>query len=165
MTQTTDLDDATLARLPIGMWTDAAHTEVITFIRGRLADLGLTQPQYWIIRNLHPEDLATAAEAETGLTIAELIDRMSTYLLPQDRPEPDAEDLLARGLLTRDAAGRLRLADPARRAHDAVKADLPAIRAAIHAGIDDADYVTTVRVLRQMIRNVSGEEGLRRYPV
>ena len=32
----------------------------------------------------------------------------------------------------------------------------PAILAALHAGIDDADYVTTVKVLQQLIRNAGG---------
>lgn len=32
----------------------------------------------------------------------------------------------------------------------------PAIRAVLHAGIDDADYVTTVKVLQQLIRNAGG---------
>ncbi|MFC7450471.1 MarR family transcriptional regulator [Rhodococcus daqingensis] len=165
MAHTTELDDSTLARLPIGQWTDAAHTEVIAFIRRSLAARGLTQPQYWIIRNLHPEDLATAEEAESGLTVAELSERMSSYLLPQDEPEPDAADLVARGLLTRDAAGRLRLAEPGRLAHAQVKEQLPGLRGEIHAGIDDADYVTTVKVLRRMILNVGGAEALARYPV
>ncbi|SEM06448.1 hypothetical protein [Rhodococcus maanshanensis] len=165
MTHTTELDDGTLARLPIGQWTDAAHTEVISFIRRWLAARGLTQPQYWIIRNLHQDDLASAAEAESGLTPAELTARMSSYLLPQDEPESDAADLVERGLLTRDAAGRLRLAEPGRRAHALVKEQLPGVRREIHAGIDDADYVTTVKVLRRMILNVGGEEALARYPV
>ncbi|MEU7607593.1 hypothetical protein [Streptomyces sp. NPDC041003] len=32
----------------------------------------------------------------------------------------------------------------------------PAIRAALHEGIDDADYITTVKVLHQLIRNAGG---------
>jgi hypothetical protein len=32
----------------------------------------------------------------------------------------------------------------------------PAIRAALHEGIDDADYVTTVKVLQRLIRNAGG---------
>ncbi|WP_027501960.1 hypothetical protein [Rhodococcus sp. UNC363MFTsu5.1] len=107
MTHTTELDDGTLARLPIGQWTDAAHAEVISFIRRWLA---------------------------------------------------------ARGL-TRDATGRLRLAEPGRQAHALVKEQLPGVRREIHAGIDDADYVTTVKVLRRMILNVGGEEALARYPI
>ncbi|GAB2836556.1 hypothetical protein GCM10022221_39660 [Actinocorallia aurea] len=33
----------------------------------------------------------------------------------------------------------------------------PAIRAEIHRGIDDADYVIALKVLRQLIRNTGGE--------
>jgi hypothetical protein len=31
------------------------------------------------------------------------------------------------------------------------------VRARIHDGIGDADYVTTLKVLRRMIRNVGGD--------
>lgn len=37
-----------------------------------------------------------------------------------------------------------------------LKRHAPAIRAAIHEGVDDADYATTVAVLQRMIRNVGG---------
>jgi hypothetical protein len=36
-----------------------------------------------------------------------------------------------------------------------LKQHAPDIRARIHQNIDDADYVTTLKVLRQMIRNTS----------
>lgn len=38
----------------------------------------------------------------------------------------------------------------------AIFATAPAIRAALHEGIDDADYVTTLKVLQQLIRNSGG---------
>ena len=34
-----------------------------------------------------------------------------------------------------------------------LKAHAPAIRARIHEGIDEADYATTVKVLRRLISN------------
>ncbi|OSZ57026.1 transposase, partial [Streptomyces pharetrae CZA14] len=37
-----------------------------------------------------------------------------------------------------------------------LKQHAPAIRARIHEGIEDADYVTALRVLQRMIRNTSG---------
>ncbi|MFG2296650.1 MarR family winged helix-turn-helix transcriptional regulator [Streptomyces sp. NPDC048603] len=155
-------DPAVLARQPVGSVTDAAHREVIAYIRGRLGELGLTQPQYWVIRFLHPEDLSADG---SGRTPAELAELLAPYLLPQDRPAEDAEDLVGRGLLTRDAAGRLWLAEPGRQAHARVKEILPGLRAHIHDGIDDADYASAVRVLRRMMRNVGGPTALERYPL
>ncbi|MFG2109327.1 BRCT domain-containing protein [Micromonospora chersina] len=38
-----------------------------------------------------------------------------------------------------------------------MKTDAPAIRARIHQGIDDADYVTALKVLRLMIENAGGK--------
>ncbi|QEV16221.1 hypothetical protein [Streptomyces alboniger] len=35
----------------------------------------------------------------------------------------------------------------------------PAIHATIHEGTDDADYVTTLKVLQQLIRNEGGTAG------
>ncbi|GAB3836705.1 hypothetical protein GCM10029963_77650 [Micromonospora andamanensis] len=37
-----------------------------------------------------------------------------------------------------------------------MKQHAPAIRARIHKDIDEGDYVTTLKVLRQLIRNTGG---------
>ncbi|MFE9459140.1 hypothetical protein [Streptomyces californicus] len=42
------------------------------------------------------------------------------------------------------------------RARLALKGNAPAIRAELHAGVSDEDYVTTVKVLRQFVRNAGG---------
>lgn len=50
-----------------------------------------------------------------------------------------------------------------------MKGATPAIRDRLHDGIDDADYVTTVKVLQQKIRNTGGVERAMgrppRYPM
>ncbi|WP_405827727.1 MULTISPECIES: hypothetical protein [unclassified Streptomyces] len=69
----------------------------------------------------------------------------------------EAETLLARGWITRDADGRLWITGTG----DAARADLKthalAWRARIHEGIEDADHITTLNVLRRMMHNVGGE--------
>ncbi|MBB5120295.1 hypothetical protein FHS36_003737 [Streptomyces eurocidicus] len=57
---------------------------------------------------------------------------------------------------TRDAQDRLWLSEEGEQAHVALARNAPAIRAAFHEGIDDADYVTTVKVLQRLIRNAGG---------
>ncbi|RAJ46359.1 hypothetical protein K353_00737 [Kitasatospora sp. SolWspMP-SS2h] len=64
--------------------------------------------------------------------------------------------LVERGRLSRDAEDRLWLTPVGERARVDLARNAPAIRAALHAGIDDADYVTTVKVLQRLIRNAGG---------
>ncbi|GLW10443.1 hypothetical protein Misp01_55710 [Microtetraspora sp. NBRC 13810] len=146
--------DAELARQPIGYWSGAAHRAIIACIRGELAALGLSQPQYWVLRYLSAGDLSPDGQ---GLTLAELTDRVRTYLGDRDDLEADVADLLERGWITRDAGHRLWITEAGKEAHARGKAHAPGLRARIHDGIDDADYVTTLKVLRRMIRNVGDD--------
>ncbi|MCB5163813.1 MarR family winged helix-turn-helix transcriptional regulator [Streptomyces bambusae] len=143
--------DSELATEPVAYWTGVAYQDVIRFIRQRQAELGFTQPQYWILRHLSTEDLAAD---DGGMTVPELTGAMTSYLRPEDDIAGDAEAVLERGWVTRDAAGRLRITAAGDRARAELKSHAPQWRAEIHAGIDDADYATTVRVLRRMMRNV-----------
>ncbi|GHB22693.1 MarR family winged helix-turn-helix transcriptional regulator [Streptomyces chryseus] len=145
------LSEAELAQQPIAYWTHVAHEKVVAFIRGELAAVGLSQPQYWTLRHLSVDDLS---EDGSGRTVEELTEAMRDYLAPQDDLGPDTEDMVVRGLLSRDEAGRLTITEAGVAAHARVKEQVPAVRATIHAGIDDGDYATTVRVLRRMMRNV-----------
>ncbi|WP_433651326.1 hypothetical protein ACQP2C_01535 [Micromonospora zamorensis] len=52
--------------------------------------------------------------------------------------------------------GNSRVTEAGEAARVDLKQHAPAIRARIHRGIDDADYVTAPKVLRQMIRNTDG---------
>ncbi|WP_399217708.1 hypothetical protein [Streptomyces sp. SAJ15] len=74
----------------------------------------------------------------------------------RSRTHTEADVLLERGWLTRDDAGRLWITEPGEAARADLKRHTPAIRDRIHQGIDDADYVTTLRVLQRMIRNTGG---------
>ncbi|MGW5699304.1 MarR family transcriptional regulator, partial [Streptomyces asiaticus] len=39
--------DADLAAQPAAYWTGLAYEALIAFTRAQIAELGLTQPQYW----------------------------------------------------------------------------------------------------------------------
>ncbi|MDN3262749.1 MarR family transcriptional regulator [Streptomyces sp. CSDS2] len=145
--------DAQLAAEPAAYWTKIAYEALIAFIRARQAELGFTQPGYWLLRHLSEHDLSADGR---GMTLAELRRTMSTYLRPEDDLAAEAETLLERGRLTRDGDGRLWITAAGEEARATLKRHAPAIRDHIHQGISDADYVTTVKVLQRMIRNTGG---------
>jgi hypothetical protein len=145
--------DAELAAQPAAYWTGVAYEALISFTRAQQAELGFTQPQFWLLRNLSRNDISPDGH---GMTIPELQKAMSSYIRPEDDLAVEAEVSLERGWLTRDADGRLWITESGDEARAGLKEHAPAIRARIHQGIDDADYVTTVKVLQQMIRNTGG---------
>ncbi|NGO71319.1 MarR family winged helix-turn-helix transcriptional regulator [Streptomyces boncukensis] len=145
--------DAELAAQPVGYISGLAYEAVISFIRAQQAELGYTQPQYWLLRNLSVNDISPDGH---GMTIPELQQAMSAYIRPEDDLKAEADALVERGWLTRDADGRLWITEAGEEFRAGVKQHIPAIRGRIHEGIDDADYATTVRVLTQMIRNTGG---------
>lgn len=147
------LTDAGLAAEPAAYWTGVAYEALIAFTRARQVELGFTQPGYWLLRNLSEHDLSADGR---GMTLAGLRQAMSTYLRPEDDLAAEAETLLERGWLTRDGDGRLWITEAGEEARATLKRHAPAIRDRIHRGISDADYVTTVKVLQQMIRNTGG---------
>ncbi|MDT3396492.1 MarR family winged helix-turn-helix transcriptional regulator [Streptomyces sp. B1866] len=145
--------DAELAAQPAPYWTKVAYEALIAFTRTQLAELGITQPQYWLLRHLSKNDISPDGH---GMTLPELRQVMSSYLRSEDDLEADAEVLYERGWLTRDDGGLLWITESGEQARADVKRQVPAIRDRMHRGIDDADYVTTLKVLQQMIRNAGG---------
>ncbi|MEV0902941.1 MarR family transcriptional regulator [Actinoplanes sp. NPDC049802] len=147
MTQT----DAELAGQPAAYWTRIAYEAIISFTRAQQAAAGFTQPQFWLLRHLSENDLLPDGR---GRTVDELEQAMSEYLRPEDDLAADAGTLRERGHLTRDGDGRWSITPEGEAARLEMKSHAPAIRARIHEGVDDADYVTTLRVLQKMISNV-----------
>ncbi|MER7892015.1 MarR family winged helix-turn-helix transcriptional regulator [Micromonospora sp. NPDC094482] len=150
---TQHLSDAELAAQPAAYWTGVAYEALIAFTRARQAEFGFTQPQFWLLRNLSKNDISPDGR---GMTIAELRQAMSSYLRSEDDLEAESAVLLDRGWLTRDGEGRLWITEAGDEARADLKKHAPAIRDRIHHGIDDADYVTALKVLQQMIRNTGG---------
>ncbi|GAA3248239.1 MarR family winged helix-turn-helix transcriptional regulator [Streptomyces lavendulae] len=150
---TQQISDAELAGQPAAYWTGVAYEALIAFTRARQAEKGYTQPQFWLLRNLSENDISPDGQ---GMTLSELREAMASYIRPEDDLAAEAEVLVERGWLTRDAQDRLWLTEDGERARVDLARNAPAIRAALHEGIDDTDYVTTVKVLRQLIRNAGG---------
>ncbi|WP_225804617.1 MarR family winged helix-turn-helix transcriptional regulator [Streptomyces sp. NK15101] len=147
---TARLSDARLAAQPATYWTGLAHEALIAFTRARQAELGFTQPQFWLLRNLSANDVSADGR---GMTVPELCEAMCSYLRPEDDLATESRALVERGRLRLDDEGRLWITEAGEAARVEFKRHAPAIRARIHEGIDDADYVTALKVLRQMLRN------------
>ncbi|MFM9594291.1 MarR family transcriptional regulator [Streptomyces scabiei] len=150
---TQQASDAELAAQPAAYWTGVAQESLIAYTRARQAEKGHTQPQFWLLRNLSPHDLSPDGG---GMTVPELRAAMASYLRPEDDLAAESDVLLERGWLTRDADGRLWLTPEGEQARVDLARNAPVVRAALHEGIDDADYVTTVKVLQRLIRNAGG---------
>lgn len=146
------LSDSELAGQPAAYWTGVAYEALIAFIRARQAEVGFTQPQFWLLRNLSVHDLSPDGQ---GRTIPSLVAAMSGYLRAEDDLTAEAAVLAERGWLRRDADGRWWITEAGEAARSDMKRHAPAIRARIHEGIADADYVTALKVLRRMVDNVA----------
>ncbi|MCF3118980.1 MarR family transcriptional regulator [Streptomyces arenae] len=153
MTTRQQLSDTALAGQPAAYWTGIAYEALTAFTRARQAEQGCTQPQFWLLRNLSKNDISPDGE---GMTLPELRAAMASYIRAEADLAAETAVLLERGWLARDAEGRLWLTEEGEPARVDRKRRTPAIRAALHEGIDDADHVTTVKVLQQLIRNAGG---------
>lgn len=153
---TSQMSDAELAGQPAAYWTGVAYEALIAFTRARQAEKGYTQPQFWLLRNLSAHDLSPDG---AGMTVPELRKAMASYIRPEDDLAAEAAVLVERGWLRRDDEERLWLTEEGEEARGRLARNAPAIRAALHEGIDDADYVTALKVLRQLIRNAGAAAG------
>lgn len=150
---TQQMSDVELAGQPAAYWTGVAYEALIAYTRAQQAEKGYTQPQFWLLRNLSVNDISPDGQ---GMTLPELREAMASYIRPEDDLAAEAEVLLERGWLTQDTGNRLWLTEEGEQARVDLARNAPAIRATLHQDIDDADYVTTVKVLQQLIRNAGG---------
>ncbi|GCD45975.1 MarR family winged helix-turn-helix transcriptional regulator [Streptomyces paromomycinus] len=142
-------DDAALAGQPIGYWAWAAHTAAVTHIRAGLARHGLSQPQWWVLNQL--------VGHAGGRDRAEVADMLKGYLdTGADGIGVAADDLLDRGLAAADG-DRLHITADGAALHATCAALQVEMRARIHDGISDEEYVRTLKVLQRMIHNVDGK--------
>ncbi|MFD9909169.1 MarR family winged helix-turn-helix transcriptional regulator [Streptomyces sp. NPDC059063] len=142
-------DDADLVNQPIGYWTWAANKTVTAYVRGRLAAIGITQPQWWVLHQ--------ARHSEDGVTRDEVIAAHQANLDVGAGLAPDIDLLVERKLLTPDADGRLRITDDGRALHQRAAETQRASRGHVHGDIPDEEYVIALKVLQRMIRNAGGE--------
>ncbi|KDN78800.1 transcriptional regulator [Streptomyces olindensis] len=142
-------DDAELVKQPVGYWTWAANKTVMAYVRGRLAAIGITQPQWWVLHQV--------LHSENGATRDEVISAQQANLDVGAGIVPDIDLLVERKLLVLDDAGRLRLTDEGRALHQRAAETQRTSRAEVHAGIPDEEYLITLKVLQRMMRNAGGD--------
>ncbi|MGX6604762.1 MarR family winged helix-turn-helix transcriptional regulator [Micromonosporaceae bacterium Da 78-11] len=138
-------DDA-LAAQPIGYWSGAVHQAVVRRLRDAMAAIDVTQPQWWTLTRV------AAGPAPTREDVAaQLADVADT---PHEVPRA-VDQLLHRGWITADDTRRLHLTDTGRAAQERIRELVTALRAEVHEGIPDQDYVTALKVIRRMIANIA----------
>ncbi|MFF4950508.1 MarR family winged helix-turn-helix transcriptional regulator [Streptomyces chattanoogensis] len=144
-----------LAAQPVAYWTWAASQTLLRHIRAAMARADISQPQWWALNHVDA--------AERGLTRAEVRARLDAFLgeLGPDATGHAVDGLLHRGWLGADGEGRLTLTEAGREAKARTKTLVDGLRAEIHAGITDEEYVAALGVLQRMIRNVGGSAAPR----
>ncbi|MEV0303095.1 MarR family winged helix-turn-helix transcriptional regulator [Streptomyces prasinus] len=140
--------DDMLATQPIGYWSGLAHATVTRYLRDAMAKLDVTQPQYWVLNRVNGGPAAPSREE----VVAQL-----THLA--DGPHEIArvvDQLLHREWLRIDDGQRLHLTDAGEAARARLRELATEVRAVVHKGISDDEYVAALKVLRTMVANVEG---------
>ncbi|MYS57189.1 MULTISPECIES: hypothetical protein [Streptomycetaceae] len=143
--------DDMLTTQPIGYWSGLAHTAVTRQLRDAMAKIDITQPQYWVLNRVK---YAPAAPSRT-----EVVDQLTPLADGQHEIPRVLGQLLHRGWLRTDADQRLHLTDAGETARVHVRELVTELRALVHEGISDEEYVAALKVLRRMIANVEGSRN------
>ncbi|WP_275460926.1 MarR family winged helix-turn-helix transcriptional regulator [Streptomyces noursei] len=140
--------DDVLASQPIGYWSGLAHTTVTRYLRDAMAKIDVTQPQYWVLNRV--------AYAPVAPGFDEVVDHLTPLADdPYEIPRV-VHQLLHRGWLDSDAERRLHLTDAGEAVRVRVRELATEVRAEVHQGIGDEEYVAALKVLRKMVANVEG---------
>lgn len=142
-------DDDELVNQPIGYWTWAANKTLTAYVRGRLAAIGITQPQWWVLHQV--------LHSETGATRDEVISAQQGNLDVGAGLAPDIDLLVERKLLVLDGTDRLQITNEGRTLHQRAAETQRASRTQVHTGIPDEEYLITLKVLQRMLRNAGGD--------
>ncbi|MBB5481580.1 MarR family winged helix-turn-helix transcriptional regulator [Micromonospora parathelypteridis] len=144
-------DDDSLATQPIGYWSGVVHAAVTRHLRDAMARIDVTQPQYWVLNRVNGGPVAPSRE-EVVIQLTPLADGPHEIARVVDQ-------LLHRGWLRIDAGQRLQLTDAGEAARLRLRESVTELRAVVHEGISDEEYVAALKVLRRMVANVGDNEG------
>ncbi|MFI6641888.1 MarR family transcriptional regulator [Streptomyces sp. NPDC050504] len=160
--------DEMLSSQPIGYWSGLAHEAVTRCLRDEMAKVDVTQPQYWVLNAVNGGAGAGAGagapgRAEVGARLASLTDARETARV--------IDQLLHRGWLRAEGPGSgsgsgpgsgsggegaLHLTEEGEAARVRLRGLAAEVRAVVHEGVGEEEYVAALRVLRRMIANVAG---------
>ncbi|MBB4781510.1 hypothetical protein BJY27_002471 [Streptomyces rapamycinicus] len=138
--------DDMLATQPIGYWSGLAHAAVTRHLRDAMARVDVTQPQYWVLNRVNGGSVAPSRE-EVVIQLTPLVDGPHEIARVIDQ-------LFHRGWLRTDAGQRLQLTDAGEAARVRLRELVTELRAVVHEGISDVEYVAALKVLRRMVTNV-----------
>ncbi|MFF9498647.1 MarR family winged helix-turn-helix transcriptional regulator [Streptomyces sp. NPDC014656] len=143
--------DDMLATQPVGYWCGLTQAAVTRRLRDAMARIDVTQPQYWVLNRVNGGPAAPSRDE----VVAQL-----THLADGPHEVARAVDqLLHRAWLRTDDGGRLRLTDAGEAARVRIRELATEVRAVVHEGISDEEYVAALKVLRRMVANVGGHGG------
>ncbi|MEE1793758.1 MarR family winged helix-turn-helix transcriptional regulator [Streptomyces sp. BE308] len=140
--------DDMLATQPVGYWSGLAHGVVTQHLRDAMARIDVTQPQYWVLNRLNGGSSAPSRE-EVVVQLTPLADG------PHEMGRV-VDQLVHRGWLRCDAGHRLHLTEAGEAARVRLRELVTEVRAVVHEGISDEEYVAALKVLRRMVANVEG---------
>ncbi|MEU9703340.1 MarR family transcriptional regulator [Streptomyces sp. NPDC047981] len=145
--------DDMLATQPVGYWVGLAHAAVTRHLRDAMAKVDVTQPHYWVLNRVDGGPTAPSR----GEVVGQL-----THLADGPHEIGRAVDqLLHRAWLRLDDGELLHLTAAGEAARARLRALVTEVRAVVHRGIGDDEYVAALKVLRRMVANV--DEGDRAH--
>ncbi|MGI5129279.1 MarR family winged helix-turn-helix transcriptional regulator [Pseudonocardia sp. CA-107938] len=135
------------ASQPIGFWTVRAGEAIRARIRSALAEVDVTQPEWWVLHqlSLHPDGVERAA-------VVDVIDSNDTPAVIEEAIDAG----IARGRIHADGTV-LRWTDSGAAAFARAVEVQKGLREERMQGITVDEYATTISVLQRTIANVGGE--------
>ncbi|MGC9501365.1 MarR family winged helix-turn-helix transcriptional regulator [Streptomyces sp. WG7] len=144
--------DAELIQQPIGYWSWAAYKAVVTRTRAALAEIGTTQPQWWVLNQV--------ARADAPKTRDEVSRVLRNYLdTGPEEMESEIDAAIAQGwiAIARTSDKHLTLTPEGRAFYEKAAALQGELWTERHAGVSDEEYLTTMKVLQRFIHNTGGK--------
>ncbi|WP_405799409.1 MarR family winged helix-turn-helix transcriptional regulator [Streptomyces sp. NBC_01506] len=140
--------DDMLATQPVGYWSGLAHDVVTRHLRDAMARIDVTQPQYWVLNRLNGGESSAPSREE-------VVSQLTPLANGPHEIGRVVDQLLHRGWVRIDAdTRRLHLTDAGEAARVRLRELVTELRAVVHAGISDEEYVAALKVLRRMVANV-----------
>jgi hypothetical protein len=135
------------SRQPIGFWTARAGEAIRARTRGALAEIGVTQPEWWVLHqlSLHPQGVGRAVLVET--------------IGPNETPaaiESAVDSAIEKGWIDAEGA-HLRSSEAGAEQFERAAEIQKALQDERMEGITAEDFATTISVLQKTIANVGGD--------
>ncbi|WP_418955258.1 MarR family winged helix-turn-helix transcriptional regulator [Streptomyces tritici] len=139
--------DDMLAAQPIGYWCGLVQAAVTRPLRDAMARIDVTQPQYWVLNRVNGGPTPPSRD--------EVVAQLSHLADGPHEIGRAVDQLLHRAWLRVDGEERLWLTDAGEAGRVRIRELASEVRAVVHQGISDEEYVAALKVLRRMLANVA----------